>query len=631
MADHNRHTELSVTGHSSEELNNMNRLLDFSNDGDEEDTPVRQEMPNIDSSAKTISTNNVRAPDDREDTCVYVEQPQANLMCPIHRGLFTLPVIAKCGHTFCRTCITRWIESGSQQINECPLDKTVFKADDIPHLINNIVVADSIQGLKVYCKYGCKKEGGRWIKDEGGCSQIVRLAKRKEHEEQCPYATIKCPYSDSCPPIRRMLLDEHLKTCARISCPHKRAGCTFSGTKPKVDAHLATCAFEQIKGFVVPTQEQLGRLKYLVESKEDESKALHSTIAQLNSRLDFLSDSFSTKVGRLESTIRQLTTSLEGTQNQLAEAEKEIEALRRRKRNAAEENPIELNIEQHFEMLNCKGTFTGHSGPVWGLAISSDGFVVSASSDTTIKIWDVANFKCKQTLTGHEGIVHAVVVWGNKLCSGSSDKTIRIWDLTTMQCVKVIKTHDNTVCSLATANGKLFSGSFAEIKVWSLDTYECIQTLTGHNHWVRALTASSDGFLYSGSYNIIKIWDTKSLPFQCIRSITGNYGSIYSLAISKEHRRLLSGTYENKINVYDLETYQVRDSLSGHIGAVYTLAVSGNRFFSGSYDSTIKAWSLDSLKCLQTMVRHSSSVDALVGAGGYIFSGSADHSVKVWK
>ena len=58
--------------------------------------------------------------------------------------------------------------------------------------------------------------------------------------------------------------------------------------------------------------------------------------------------------------------------------------------------------------------------------IRGSGLLVSASKDTTIKIWDVANFKCKQTLIGHEGIVHTAVVNGKKLCSGSSDKSIRV-------------------------------------------------------------------------------------------------------------------------------------------------------------------------------------------------------------
>jgi WD40 repeat protein len=101
--------------------------------------------------------------------------------------------------------------------------------------------------------------------------------------------------------------------------------------------------------------------------------------------------------------------------------------------------------------MSCKGTFTGHNGAVWALALTNEGknlhtrsitlshirlhlfvpllrvgLLVSASKDMTIKIWDVPNFKCKQTLTGHEGIVHSVVVHGKKLCSGSSDKSIRV-------------------------------------------------------------------------------------------------------------------------------------------------------------------------------------------------------------
>lgn len=43
-----------------------------------------------------------------------------------------------------------------------------------------------------------------------------------------------------------------------------------------------------------------------------------------------------------------------------------------------------------------------------------------------IQLWDLQTFKCKQTLSGHEGIVHALAVIGNRLFSGSSDKQIRV-------------------------------------------------------------------------------------------------------------------------------------------------------------------------------------------------------------
>lgn len=99
-------------------------------------------------------------------------------------------------------------------------------------------------------------------------------------------------------------------------------------------------------------------------------------------------------LARFETTIRQLLTSLEGTQNQLAEAQEDLESLksRLRKKNVNVGEPAIL--ENEVTNLNCKGTFTGHSGPVWGLAVTSDGLLVSASSDTTIKVIFVCKNGC---------------------------------------------------------------------------------------------------------------------------------------------------------------------------------------------------------------------------------------------
>lgn len=35
--------------------------------------------------------------------------------------------------------------------------------------------------------------------------EILPYNKKKEHEKQCLYSTTKCPYNNSCPPIRFLL------------------------------------------------------------------------------------------------------------------------------------------------------------------------------------------------------------------------------------------------------------------------------------------------------------------------------------------------------------------------------------------------------------------------------------------
>ena len=83
---------------------------------------------------------------------------------------------------------------------------------------------------------------------------------------------------------------------------------------------------------------------------------------------------------------------------------------------------------------------------------------------------------------GHDEIVWAVEVAGNRLLSASADKTIRMWDIESRRCEQVLEDHARPVLSLAVAGNKLFSGSYDyTIKVWSLDTLQRLKTLTGRH------------------------------------------------------------------------------------------------------------------------------------------------------
>ncbi len=116
---------------------------------------------------------------------------------------------------------------------------------------------------------------------------------------------------------------------------------------------------------------------------------------------------------------------------------------------------------------------------------------------------------------GHDEIVWAVEVAGQRLFSASADKTIRVWDIESRRCEQarprdrgrparrapgapapragrqpiptltltsqqVLEDHTRPVLSLAVTDKKLFSGSYDyTIKVWSLDSLQRLKTLTG--------------------------------------------------------------------------------------------------------------------------------------------------------
>lgn len=63
-------------------------------------------------------------------------------------------------------------------------------------------------------------------------------------------------------------------------------------------------------------------------------------------------------------------------------------------------------------------------------------------------------------MQGHDEIVWAVEVSGNRLFSASADKTIRVWDIETRRCIQVLEDHARPVLSLAVSGSYLFSGSY---------------------------------------------------------------------------------------------------------------------------------------------------------------------------
>jgi WD40 repeat protein len=73
---------------------------------------------------------------------------------------------------------------------------------------------------------------------------------------------------------------------------------------------------------------------------------------------------------------------------------------------------------------------TGHNDRISSVVISPDGqTLVSASGDTTVKIWDLKTGTLLRTLTGHYAWVSSIAISPDSqtLVSGSYDKTIKVW------------------------------------------------------------------------------------------------------------------------------------------------------------------------------------------------------------
>jgi WD40 repeat protein len=284
-----------------------------------------------------------------------------------------------------------------------------------------------------------------------------------------------------------------------------------------------------------------------------------------------------------------------------------------------------LRRPQAVERSACLQVFEGHTSPVWAVAVLPDGRrAISASGDTSIKLWDLETGICLRTFEGHTGAVHTVALSsdGRRALSGSGpleegyDHALTLWDVETGRCLRVLEGHryrTKTVAFLPDGHRAISGGSDKDLKLWDLDSGNCLQTLHGHTAWVEALVLLPDGrcTLSAGGDKTLKLWDLHA--GHCLRTIEGHVGGVNALALLPDGCRALSASDDKTLKLWDLHTGHCLRTMEGHTGRVRAIALvsDGTRVLSGGDDKTLRFWDLNSGQCLRIIEGHTDEVNAV--------------------
>lgn len=204
------------------------------------------------------------------------------------------------------------------------------------------------------------------------------------------------------------------------------------------------------------------------------------------------------------------------------------------------------------------------------------------------------------------------------MVTGSSDATLIIWDIKTFEPIRQLRHHRSGVLDLAFDADKIVSCSKDfTICVWDRRTGNFLHQIQGHKGPVNAvqlrgnLVVSASGEGSSHMYDLNFERHPSTTPDGCekitvaprlLKEFWSEARGLACIEFSDDGKHIIAGGNDHMIFKYDTESAVKLESMIGHDGLVRSLYLDGpnGRIVSGSYDMSIKVWDFETGELIRT-------------------------------
>ncbi len=303
---------------------------------------------------------------------------------------------------------------------------------------------------------------------------------------------------------------------------------------------------------------------------------------------------------------------------------------------------------------------------VHSVAFSPDGGrLAAAASDGVVYQLDTTSGETINELRGHTDAVLTVTYSpdGGQIASGGYDETARLWDAEAGKPLQELKGHTWWVWSASfSPNGKMLvtTGQDGRAVVWQRreneikPQFERATEFAGHAGPVydAAFSPDSTRVVTAGFDQTLCLWDPREhntidlerrldgLPDEAAthQVLRGHTGPVRSVAFAPDGMRLLSGSQDNTLRLWEVERKTSLD-LRGHGGRVFSVcfAPDGTSALSAGYDHQVRHWLLG--KYREEIPLHTKALsghqDAVLSAsfsrdGLQVITASRDRTARLW-
>jgi guanine nucleotide-binding protein subunit beta-2-like 1 protein len=189
----------------------------------------------------------------------------------------------------------------------------------------------------------------------------------------------------------------------------------------------------------------------------------------------------------------------------------------------------------------------------------------------------------------------------------------------------------------------LSSSRDKSIILWKIDNHSDTgfgypkRSLRGHSHFVSDVVISSDGqFALSGSWdNTLRLWDLNT--GKSARRFVGHTGDVLSVAFSADNRQIVSGSRDRSIKLWNtLAECKFTIVEDGHTDWVSCVRFSPNTenpiIISCGWDKLVKVWNLSNCTLRHNHIGHGGYLNTVTVSpdGSLCASGGKDGNAMLW-
>lgn len=264
-----------------------------------------------------------------------------------------------------------------------------------------------------------------------------------------------------------------------------------------------------------------------------------------------------------------------------------------------------------WETANGRGVIAfGHAAPAGGaiqplrkVAFTSDGALISGSSDSTLKTWAFSGaWAEKATFGPHADRVLALDFSpdGKRLAAGGGEPSrsgeLKLWDVARGELLRSHDTlHSDTVFALRfSPDGSKLASAAADkfLKVTDAASGKELRSFEGHTHHVMAVDWKSDGkqIITGGADRVLKLWDFDS--GEQIRTLPEAGKQITAARWIPGKPEVVAASGDAHARAYNPDSGGITRTFSGPGDFVYTVAASadGSRIAAGGADGALFIW-----------------------------------------